>query len=95
MVMPRPPPSSHSVESESDDEFFDADNEPEIVPLASPSVSVPLTEEDPSDVEEDPELHEENDTGSEYTQHHINCPHQNAYIAHIKMLTLTTSKCSH
>ncbi len=55
------------MESDSDsDEFFDADNEPESVVLASPSVSVPLTDEDPSDIEEDAELKEENDTSSEY-----------------------------
>lgn len=61
------PPPSHSVESDSDsdDEFFDADHVPESLVLASPSVSVPLTDDDPSDVEEDPELHEENDTSSE------------------------------
>ena len=47
------------------DEFFDADNEIEAASLTlmtSPSVSVPLEEEDPSDIEEDWELHEDNDT---------------------------------
>ena len=63
----RPAPSSRSVESESDDEFFDADNGPEPM-VTSPSVSVPLIDEDPSDVEEDQELHEDNDTSSE-SQH--------------------------
>ena len=33
--------------------------------MTSPSVSVPLVDEDPSDVEEDEELHEDNDTSSE------------------------------
>ncbi|XP_064386753.1 oxysterol-binding protein-related protein 9-like [Halichondria panicea] len=58
---------SRSVESESDDEFFDADNGPEPM-VTSPSVSVPLIDEDPSDVEEDQELHEDNDTSSGVAQ---------------------------
>ena len=66
-------PASRSVESDVDsDEFFDADGELEGAfiqansVITSPSVSVPITEEDPPDVEEDIEIQEENDTSSKY-----------------------------
>lgn len=56
------------MESDSEsEEFFDADNDFDSVVITSPTLSVPMTEEDPSDVEEDRELHEDNDTSSEFT----------------------------
>jgi len=58
--------SSTSGDIESDEEYFDADTElqsPSGV-VVSPSVSVPLAEADPSDVEEEEEEKEANDTSS-------------------------------
>lgn len=45
--------------------------------VTSPSVSVPLIDEDPSDVEEDQELHEDNDTSSE-------SQHQTGWGVHVR-----------
>ena len=53
------------------DEFFDADNELEGRPWPAnqiaepPSMSIPVDEEDPEDVEEDPGLMETDDTSGE------------------------------
>ena len=67
--------SSESTDSDinvSSDEYFDADTELGILPLpglvvTSPSVSIPPPAEgDPSDIEEDDEFTEDNDTSSEF-----------------------------
>ncbi len=61
--------------------------------MTSPSVSVPLVDEDPSDVEEDEELHEENDTSSESQGGGYMCvtPHTVA-TAHTVTITLPPTR---
>jgi hypothetical protein len=61
--------STSDLEKESDDEFFDVEMEAEWSKgggmVSSPSMSAPVAEEDPSDIEEDEDYDEEDDTSGE------------------------------
>lgn len=58
--------STSDMEKDSEEEFFDAEMEGEWsvggATVSSPSMSVPVAEEDPSDIEEDEDYNEQDDT---------------------------------